>query len=134
MTSTSSRFVLAVGAVLCGSAGGWVWAPYSDIVTRTAVDRLQPRALAMITTGTGAGLIVLGGLAMLAVQGSWRLVWAGVATAATELNRKREVVRRLQIVLETHLSEVAARTIDVLYDLVSPGTLVPPTESLRHDG
>ncbi|MDX2358638.1 MFS transporter [Dietzia sp. PP-33] len=74
--------LLAVGAVLCGSAGGWVWAPYSDIVTRTAVDRLQPRALAMITTGTGAGLIVLGGLAMLAVQGSWRLVWAGVATAA----------------------------------------------------
>lgn len=62
------------------------------------------------------------------------LTRAGVATAATELNRKREVVRRLQIVLETHLSEVAARTIDVLYDLVSPGTLVPPTESLRHDG
>lgn len=36
----------------------------------------------MITTGTGAGLIALGGLAVLAVQGSWRLVWAGVAAAA----------------------------------------------------
>ena len=62
------------------------------------------------------------------------LTRAGVATAATELNRKREVVRRLQIVLETHLAEVAARTIDVLYDLVSPGSLVPPAESSRHDG
>jgi hypothetical protein len=62
------------------------------------------------------------------------LTRAGVATAATELNRKREVVRRLQIVLETHLSEVAARTIDVLYDLVSPGSLVSPGDSLRHDG
>ena len=82
VVGAQSPGLLAVGAVLCGSAGGWVWAPYSDIVTRTVAPRHQSRALAMITTGTGAGLIVLGGLAVLAVQNSWRLVWAGVAAAA----------------------------------------------------
>lgn len=82
VVTAQSPWLLAVGAVLAGSAGGWVWAPYSDIVTRTVTARHQPRALAMITTGTGVGLIALGGLAVLAVQGSWRLVWAGVAAAA----------------------------------------------------
>lgn len=82
VVAAQSPWLLAVGAVLCGSAGGWVWAPYSDIVTRTVTSRDQPRALAMITTGTGVGLIALGGLAALAVQGSWRLVWAAVAGAA----------------------------------------------------
>ncbi|MEH6822176.1 MAG: MFS transporter [Dietzia psychralcaliphila] len=82
VVAAQSPGLLAVGAVLCGSAGGWVWAPYSDIVTRTVAPRHQSGALAMITTGTGAGLIALGGLAVLAVQGSWRLVWAGVAVAA----------------------------------------------------
>lgn len=77
-----SPWLLAVGAVLAGGAGGWVWAPYSDIVTRTVSLRQQPRALAIITTGTSGGLVVLGGLAILAVVGSWRLVWAAIAVAA----------------------------------------------------
>ena len=80
--AAQSPGLLAVGAVLCGSAGGWVWAPYSDIVTRAVAPRYQSRALAMITTGTGAGLMALGGLAVLATYTSWRLVWAGVAVAA----------------------------------------------------
>ncbi|WP_250447048.1 MFS transporter [Actinotalea sp. C106] len=74
--------LLAVGAVLAGSAGGWVWAPYSDIVKQTVPTRQQPRALATITTGTSAGLVVLGGLAIMAVVGSWRLVWGSIAIAA----------------------------------------------------
>ncbi|MCT1515490.1 MFS transporter [Dietzia cercidiphylli] len=82
VTVAQSPGLLAAGAVLCGSAGGWVWAPYSDIVTRTVAPRLQSRALAMITTGTGAGLIALGGLAVIATYTSWRLVWVGVAVAA----------------------------------------------------
>ncbi|MGY1455378.1 MFS transporter [Streptomyces sp. SS8] len=75
-------WLLAVGAVLAGSAGGWVWAPYSDIVTRTVSPRQRPRALAIITTGTSGGLVVLGGLAALAALGSWRLVWGCIALAA----------------------------------------------------
>ncbi|MFP5366757.1 MAG: MFS transporter [Actinomycetes bacterium] len=74
--------LLAAGVILAGSAGGWVWAPYSDIVTRAVPLRQQPRALAIITTGTSGGLVLLGGLAVLAVLGSWRLVWVGIALAA----------------------------------------------------
>ena len=82
VTVAQSPWVLAVGAILAGSAGGWVWAPYSEIVTRIVARQQQPRALATITTGTGGGLVVLGGLSAVAVLGSWRLVWAGVALAA----------------------------------------------------
>ena len=74
--------LLAAGVVLAGSAGGWVWAPYSDIVTRVVPLRQQPKALAIITTGTSGGLVLLGGLAVLAVLGSWRLIWVGIALAA----------------------------------------------------
>ena len=82
VTFAHSPWLLAAGAVAAGSAGGWVWAPYSDIVTRTVPVRAQPRALATITTGTGGGLVVLAALAAVALLGSWRLVWAGVALAA----------------------------------------------------
>ncbi|TDL32314.1 MFS transporter [Arthrobacter nitrophenolicus] len=74
--------LLAAGVILAGSAGGWVWAPYSDIVTRAVPLRQQPRALAIITTGTSGGLVLLGGLAVLAELGSWRLIWVGIALAA----------------------------------------------------
>lgn len=82
VTFAQSPGLLAVGVVLAGSAGGWVWAPYSDIVTRSVPSRQQPRALAIITTGTSGGLVLLGALAVLAAVGLWRLVWAGIALAA----------------------------------------------------
>ncbi len=40
------------------------------------------RALAISTTGTSGGLVLLGALAVLAAVGLWRLVWAGIALAA----------------------------------------------------
>ncbi|WP_051476529.1 MFS transporter [Arthrobacter sp. Br18] len=82
VTFAQSSWLLAVGVILAGSAGGWVWAPYSDIATRLVPLRQQPRTLAIITTGTSGGLVLLGGLAVLAMLGSWRLVWAGIAVAA----------------------------------------------------
>ncbi|GAB3121545.1 MFS transporter [Streptomyces calidiresistens] len=82
VTVAQFPWLLAVGAVLAGSAGGWVWASYSDIVTRTVSAPQRPRALAIITTGTSGGLVVLAGLAVLALPGSWRMVWAGIALAA----------------------------------------------------
>jgi len=77
-----SPWILAAGAVLSGSAAGWVWAPYSDIVTKAAPRRRQPTLLAVITTGTSLGLVALAALALLATFTSWRLTWAGIALAA----------------------------------------------------
>ncbi|MDP3970026.1 MAG: MFS transporter [Nocardioides sp.] len=77
-----SPWILAAGAVLAGSAAGWVWAPYSDIVTRVAPRRQQPTLLAAITTGTSLGLVALAGLGFLGALVSWRLTWAGIAVAA----------------------------------------------------
>jgi predicted MFS family arabinose efflux permease len=77
-----SPWILAAGAVLSGSAAGWVWAPYSDIVTKVAPRRHQPTLLAVITTGTSLGLVALAALALLATITSWRLTWAGIALAA----------------------------------------------------
>lgn len=74
--------VLAAGAVLGGAAAGWVWAPYSDIVTAVAPRRERPTLLALITTGTSAGLVALAALGVLAAYASWRITWAGISLAA----------------------------------------------------
>lgn len=74
--------VLAAGAVLGGSAAGWVWAPYSDIVREMVPVRHRPTLLAVITTGTSLGLVAIAGLGLLAATTSWRLTWAGTALAA----------------------------------------------------
>ena len=50
----------------------------------------------------------------------------GVAQSAVQINRKREVAHRLNVLLETHLGDVAAGLIDTLYKLVS----APPNGSV----
>jgi predicted MFS family arabinose efflux permease len=77
-----SAWVLAVGVVLGGSAAGWVWAPYSDIVAEAVPLRHRPTVLAVVTTGTSAGLVLLAGVALIVASASWRLTWAGIAVAA----------------------------------------------------
>ena len=74
--------LLAAGAVLSGSAAGWVWAPYSDIVAQVAPPRQRPTLLAVISTGTSLGLLALAAAGVLAAVTSWRLVWVGVALAS----------------------------------------------------
>jgi transcriptional regulator with XRE-family HTH domain len=49
----------------------------------------------------------------------------GVATAARQMNRRRETLWRLQIVMETHLAEVAERLVKTLFEMTRPqGNLV----------
>lgn len=75
--------VLAVGTVISGSAAGWVWAAYSDLATAVVEPSPRPRVLAVISTGTSAGLVVVGlvGLVATGVPG-WRLVWAAIGFAS----------------------------------------------------
>lgn len=70
--------VLAVGAVLAGSAAGWVWAPYSDLVESLARPVVRPGLLSAISTGTSGGLVLTGVVAILAGE-QWRAVWAATA-------------------------------------------------------
>jgi predicted MFS family arabinose efflux permease len=80
--------VLAAGAVLAGSAAGWVWAPYSDLATALARPAVRPGLVSAISTGTCGGLVLTGVVAVLAGE-QWRVVWATVAlgsVAAAVLN------------------------------------------------
>jgi len=74
--------VLTVGALLAGSAAGWVWAPYFEIVERLAPEPVRPHLLARIATGLSAGLVLVGLLVLSAGGSGWRLSWAGVGGAA----------------------------------------------------
>ncbi len=75
--------ILAAGALVAGSAAGWVWAPYSDIVAAVAPARDRPRLLSWITTGASGGLILVGPLALAATSwASWRWTWASIAVAS----------------------------------------------------
>lgn len=56
---------------------------------------------------------------------------AGVVAAAESINRKRETVRRLHIVLETHLRVVAEELVDTLYRMVRPQSNLASGEALR---
>ncbi|WP_285592520.1 MFS transporter [Actinomycetospora sp. NBRC 106378] len=77
-----SPAVLAVGAVLAGSAAGWVWAPYSDLAAALVARERRPRLLSFISTGTCGGLVVVAVVAV-AAAGGWRAVWAAVAVCST---------------------------------------------------
>ena len=81
--------VLALGALVSGSAAGWVWASYSTIVVAVVAPGRRARLLAGITTGATGGLVVVGALAL--VVDSWRWTWGSIALAAavaTEMNRR----------------------------------------------
>jgi len=82
VAAASSPLSLAAGAILAGTAAGWVWAPYSDIITRVARPERRPFLLALVNTGTSAGFLMIGLLALLATVTSWRLIWAGTAMFA----------------------------------------------------
>ncbi|GAA4821564.1 hypothetical protein GCM10023201_03980 [Actinomycetospora corticicola] len=74
--------VLAVGAVLAGSAAGWVWAPYSDLAAALVARERRPRLLSIISTGTCGGLVLVAIVAVAAAT-TWRAAWAAVAVCST---------------------------------------------------
>ena len=73
--------VLAVGVLVAGSGAGAASPALVAAVTGTVAPPAQPRAQALVNSGTGAG-VVAGGLLVLAVPTAWRPVWAGFAVLA----------------------------------------------------
>jgi len=54
----------------------------------------------------------------------------GVIETAKRMNRKRETLVQLSIVLETHLNEVASNLVDALYQMVRPESNLAATPEL----
>lgn len=50
----------------------------------------------------------------------------GVRTAATRINRRREVTRQLEVLMETHLADVTAELIGTLHRMTRPAADLEP--------
>jgi len=72
---------LAVGLLVAGSGAGAATPALVAAVAATVRPHAEPRAQAVVNSGTGAGVVV-GGLLVLAVPDAWRPAWAGFAVAA----------------------------------------------------
>jgi predicted MFS family arabinose efflux permease len=76
---------LALGLVVAGGSAGLVYPPFADAVQQRLAAPARPRALAIISSGTGWGVLVSAPIA-LALGSSWRATWvvfAALALAAT---------------------------------------------------
>ena len=72
---------LVVGVLLAGSGAGAATPALVAAVAATVRPDTEPRAQALVNSGTGAGVVV-GGLLVLVVPDAWRPAWAGFAVAA----------------------------------------------------
>jgi predicted MFS family arabinose efflux permease len=72
---------LAVGALVAGSGAGAATPALVAAVAATVRPDAEPRAQALVNSGTGAG-VVAGGLLVLVAPGAWRPAWVGFAVAA----------------------------------------------------
>src|SRR4051794_6361382 len=67
--------LLAAGVFVAGAAGGLVFPPFADVVAYRVPAAGRPRAMAVISSGTGWGVLVAAPVALLA-GGAWRSAWA----------------------------------------------------------
>jgi predicted MFS family arabinose efflux permease len=76
---------LFAGLLVAGASAGFMFPPFSDVVSTSVVPDRRPRVLATISSGTGWGVALAAPIALLA-GGSWRTAWllfAVVAAVAT---------------------------------------------------
>lgn len=65
---------LAVGVLVAGSAAGFTFPPYADVVPRAVAAAHRAPSRSAISSGTEWG-VALAGLATIAVGVSWRVAW-----------------------------------------------------------
>ncbi|WP_369138984.1 MFS transporter [Modestobacter versicolor] len=81
VAAAPSQAVLAAGVLVAGSGAGAATPALVAAVTATVRPDTEPRAQAVVNSGTGAGVVV-GGLLVLAAPDQWRAAWLGVAVLA----------------------------------------------------
>lgn len=73
--------MLATGVVVAGASPGLAYPPVPEAVKRLIPDTQQNKALTVINSGTGFGVLFAGPIALLA-GGEWRLAWIGFSIFA----------------------------------------------------
>jgi predicted MFS family arabinose efflux permease len=81
VASAQSAAALAAGIVVAGASSGLVFPPFADAVQQRLPAERRPRALAIISSGTGWGVLVSVPIA-LAAGADWRLAWVVFAALA----------------------------------------------------
>jgi predicted MFS family arabinose efflux permease len=81
VAAAESAIVLGTGILVAGAASGLVFPPFADAVQQRLAPRAQARGMAIISSGTGWGVLVSVPIA-LAVGADWRLAWIAYAALA----------------------------------------------------
>lgn len=76
-----SAWVLALSVVVAGAGAGFATPGLVSVVERNVVPERQETAQTIVNAGTGAGIVLAGGLALVA-GGQWRLAWVAIAAAS----------------------------------------------------
>ncbi|TGB01470.1 MFS transporter [Halobacillus salinus] len=77
---TDNWMIFAAACLLAGFSPGLTWSSFSQCVNEHCSINIQKRSLAVISTGSTVGLIVIS-LIYLFLDGNWRLIWGGGAVA-----------------------------------------------------
>lgn len=77
---TGSWIVFAAACLLAGFSPGLTWSSFSQSVHEHLPENIQKRSLAIISTGSTIGLIIIS-LIYISLDGNWRLIWGGGAVA-----------------------------------------------------
>jgi predicted MFS family arabinose efflux permease len=82
----TSAIALGAAVAVAGASAALVFPPFADAIAAVVPEGGRSRALAFVSSGTGAGVAVAAPLALLA--GGWRVSWvlfAGISVATTVL-------------------------------------------------
>ena len=71
---TSNPLIFTVGCVVAGLSPGLTWSSFSENVSQNVKKTVQERSLAVISTGSTLGLIVIS-TSYLFLDGQWRIIW-----------------------------------------------------------
>lgn len=71
---SNNILLFGCGSVVAGMCPGLCWSSFSDSVNDHVKPRLQKRSLAIISTGSSVGLVMIT-IAYILAQGNWRIIW-----------------------------------------------------------
>jgi sugar phosphate permease len=82
MAASSSIPASSLFFALAGIGSAACWAPVMALARRFATDRNRGRTLALVDTGSAAGIVTMSALLPLVVVNSWRTAWLALGITA----------------------------------------------------